>query len=197
MFNRKIIAVQTDWGGEYQKLHYFFVKCGISHHVSYPHAHQRNGSAERKHRHIVEVDLSLLAYASMPLKFWDEAFLVVAYLINRTPSKVTQFTTPLERLAKNLIIRPCVCLVVPVGRISVPTISTNFNSSPNNVCFWGLVIFIRDSNALRSPLAECISHVMSCLMKQFFPSPNSTLMPALAFVQRFPFSLKKFAKSEH
>ena len=34
----------------------------------------------------------------MPLKFWDEAFLVAAYLINRTPSKVIQFATPLERL---------------------------------------------------------------------------------------------------
>jgi len=98
IFNRKIIAMQTDWGGEYQKLHSFFIKCGISHHVSCPHTHQQNGSAERKHRHIVEVGLSLLAYASMPLKFWDEAFLAATYLINRTPSKVIQFVTPLERL---------------------------------------------------------------------------------------------------
>jgi len=52
-FNRKIIAVQTDWGGEYEKLNSFFTKIGISHHVSCPHAHQQNRSAERKHRHIV------------------------------------------------------------------------------------------------------------------------------------------------
>ncbi|KAK1646191.1 hypothetical protein QYE76_063996 [Lolium multiflorum] len=38
--------------------------------------------AERKHRHIVEVGLALLAQASMPLKFWDEAFLTATYLIN-------------------------------------------------------------------------------------------------------------------
>jgi histone deacetylase 1/2 len=50
--------------------------------------HQQNGPAERKHRHIVEVGLSLLAYASMPLKYWDEAFLTAVYLINRLPSKV-------------------------------------------------------------------------------------------------------------
>jgi len=73
-FNRKIIAVQTDWGGEYEKLNSFFTKIGISHHVSCPHAHQQNGSAERKHRHIVEVGLAILANACMPLKFWDEAF---------------------------------------------------------------------------------------------------------------------------
>ena len=65
----KILAMQTDLGGEYEKINSFFQKIGISHHVSCPHAHQQNGSAERKHRHVVEVGLSLLANASMPLKF--------------------------------------------------------------------------------------------------------------------------------
>ena len=66
-FDKKILAIQTDWGAEYQKLNAFFQLIGISHHVSCPCAHQQNGSAERKHRHIVEVGLSLLAHASMPL----------------------------------------------------------------------------------------------------------------------------------
>jgi hypothetical protein len=88
LFDRKIIAVQTDWGGEYQKLNSFFSKIGITHFVSCPHAHQQNGAVERKHRHIVEVGLSLLAHASMPLKFWDEPFISASYLINRLPSKV-------------------------------------------------------------------------------------------------------------
>lgn len=41
-FNRKIRAVQTDWGGggEYQALNSFFKRIGIAHHVSCPHAHQ-------------------------------------------------------------------------------------------------------------------------------------------------------------
>jgi len=69
LFDRKILAMQTDCGGEYHKLNSFFAKAGIAHHVCCPHAHQQNGSAERKHRHIVEVGLSLLAHASMPLKF--------------------------------------------------------------------------------------------------------------------------------
>ena len=66
--------------------------------MSCPHAHQQNGAAERKHRHIVEVGLSLLAHASIPLKFWDEAFLAATYLINRTPTKVLNFSTPFETL---------------------------------------------------------------------------------------------------
>jgi hypothetical protein len=40
--------------------------------------------------------LSLLAQASMPLKFWYEAFLAATFLINRTPSKVISYTSPLE-----------------------------------------------------------------------------------------------------
>lgn len=90
--------MQTDWGGENQRLNSFFQRIGIEHHVACPYAHQQNGSAEHKHRHIVEVGLSLLAQASMPLKFWDEAFTTAAYLINRTPSKVINYETPLLRL---------------------------------------------------------------------------------------------------
>ena len=88
-------------GGEYQKLHnQFFKNLGIAHHVSCPHTHQQNGSAERKHRHIVETGLALLAHASVPIKFWDEAFLTATYLINRLPTRVLDNLCPLERLFK-------------------------------------------------------------------------------------------------
>jgi hypothetical protein len=40
-FNRKIIAIQTDWGGEYEKLNSFSLQVGISHLVSCPHAHNK------------------------------------------------------------------------------------------------------------------------------------------------------------
>jgi histone deacetylase 1/2 len=39
-FAKKIVTMQTDWDGEYEKLHGFFQKVGITHHVSCPHAHQ-------------------------------------------------------------------------------------------------------------------------------------------------------------
>jgi hypothetical protein len=63
-----------------------------------PHTHQQNGDAECKHRHIVDMGLALLAHASIPLKYWDEAFLVVTYLINRTPTKILSHDTPLHKL---------------------------------------------------------------------------------------------------
>jgi hypothetical protein len=44
------------------------------------------------------VGLALLANASIPLKFWDEAFLTATFLINLLPNKVLDFDTPTERL---------------------------------------------------------------------------------------------------
>jgi transposase InsO family protein len=69
MLGRKIISLQSDWGGEYEKLDSFLRQVDISHHVSCPYTHQQNGYAEWKHWHITEMDLVLLAHASMPLKY--------------------------------------------------------------------------------------------------------------------------------
>jgi hypothetical protein len=107
--------MQTDWGGEYQKLSPFFERVGISHLVSCPHTHQQNGSAERKHRHIVKVGLALLAHVSMPLKYWDETFLTAVFLINRLLTPVLAHASPIELLFRSkpdysfLMIFGCAC----------------------------------------------------------------------------------------
>jgi histone deacetylase 1/2 len=147
MFDRKILAMQTEWGGEYQKLNSFFQRIGISHHVSCPHAHQLNGSAERKHRHIVEVGLSLLAQASMPLKFWDEAFMTATYLINRLPSRVINNQTPLERLLDQ---KPDYSVLRVFGCACWPNLQP-FNDRKlqfrsKNACFLGTVTCIKVSS---------------------------------------------------
>ena len=94
-FDKKIIALQSDWGGEYEKLNSFFQQIGIAHQVSCPHGHQQNGFTERKHCHIVEVGLALVANASA-FKILDEAFLDATYVINILPSKVINFHPPVE-----------------------------------------------------------------------------------------------------
>jgi histone deacetylase 1/2 len=98
LLSRKIIHVQTDWGGEYEKLHPSFHGLGISHRVSCPHIHQQNGTAERKHCHIVVTGLTLLAHASVPLCYWNDAFATACFLINRLPSRTIDMQTPLQRL---------------------------------------------------------------------------------------------------
>lgn len=62
-FNVKIKMLQSDWGGEYQGLTSYLRDCGIHHRVSCPYTPQQNGLVERKHRHIVEMGLALLAQA--------------------------------------------------------------------------------------------------------------------------------------
>jgi hypothetical protein len=42
--------------------------------------------------------LALLAHASMPLKFWDEAFLTAVFLIIRLPTPILAHASPVERL---------------------------------------------------------------------------------------------------
>jgi transposase InsO family protein len=167
LFDRKIITVQTDWGREYQKLHDFFSKIGITHHVSCPYAHQQNGSAEWKHRHIVEVGLSLLAHASMPKKYWD--------MLSSQP-----FTSLTERLAKYLAMKPLlsVCssknqttsismfLAAPAGQIFTLITIISSNSVHNIVFFLDSVAFTRGSSVLILNQDVSTYQEMSHLMKE-------------------------------
>ncbi|KAE8698983.1 hypothetical protein F3Y22_tig00110597pilonHSYRG01225 [Hibiscus syriacus] len=67
-FKTTILALQTDNGGEFH-----FLELGTKLRKSCPHTSQQNGVVERKHMHIVETVLTLLAQASMPLTFWSHA----------------------------------------------------------------------------------------------------------------------------
>lgn len=87
-FNCQIKTVQTDGGGEFQPLTSLLATQGIIHRLTCPHTHHQNGYVERKHRHVVETGLTLLAQASLTLKFWDHAFQAAAYLINTMPTTV-------------------------------------------------------------------------------------------------------------
>ncbi|KAF7802908.1 Retrovirus-related Pol polyprotein from transposon TNT 1-94 [Senna tora] len=90
--------IQSDWGGEFRSFTSFLKTHGIIHRVSCPYAHQQNGSVERKHRHITELGLAMLAYTSLPLSFWEDAFASAAYLINRLPSKSSSGQSPFSTL---------------------------------------------------------------------------------------------------
>ncbi|WMV53686.1 hypothetical protein MTR67_047071 [Solanum verrucosum] len=94
----KIKEVQTDNGTEFNLLKSHFLRNGIIHRLTCPYTSPQNGIVERKHRHIVETGLTLLAQASLPLKFWSNVFYSAVFLINRLPSKVIQFLSPQEKL---------------------------------------------------------------------------------------------------
>ncbi|CAA7055108.1 unnamed protein product [Microthlaspi erraticum] len=83
-FNKPVRSVRSDNGSEFMVLSSFFRSKGIVHQTSCVATPQQNGRVERKHRHILYVARSLLFQSHLPVKFWGEAILTAAYLINRT-----------------------------------------------------------------------------------------------------------------
>ena len=77
-------------GREYRKIQPILQELGIIFRHPCPHTHQQQGKVERKHRSIVEIGLTLLAQASMDLKFWWEAFVSATYLLNCLPTPVVE-----------------------------------------------------------------------------------------------------------
>ncbi|KAG8499624.1 hypothetical protein CXB51_006221 [Gossypium anomalum] len=73
-------------------------QAGILHRVSCPYMPKQNGVAERKHRHVVETGLALLAQANPLMKYWGYAFCSAIHLINRLPTPVLTGQSPYQRL---------------------------------------------------------------------------------------------------
>lgn len=73
-FSTKIKAMQCDNGGEYRPIVSIAQATDIKIKLICPYTSTQNGRAERKHRHVVEMGLTRLAQASLPLCYWVEAF---------------------------------------------------------------------------------------------------------------------------
>lgn len=105
-FNAPLKCLQSDSGEEFQALFSCLKQHGILFWLSCPYTYQQNGKAERKHRHLVEMGLTLLAQASMPLKYWCNAFQTSTFLIIRLPTATLQhsfpFKVPFNQKPKNL-----------------------------------------------------------------------------------------------
>ncbi|KAG7594088.1 Integrase catalytic core [Arabidopsis thaliana x Arabidopsis arenosa] len=119
-YNAKIKIFRSDNGGEYTS-HAFkqhLAKHGIIHQTSCPYTPQQNGVAERKNRHLMEVARSMMFHTNVPKRFWSDAVVLACYLINRTPTKILQDSSPFEVLNKNkpsinhLRVFGCVCFVL-------------------------------------------------------------------------------------
>ncbi|CAL8994835.1 unnamed protein product [Prunus brigantina] len=97
-FHVSVKVFRTDNGGEYvnHTLTQFFRDQGIIHQTTTPFTPQQNGVSERKNRQLLEVARSLMLDMSVPHHLWGHGVLAAAYLINRTPSRVLDFKTPLD-----------------------------------------------------------------------------------------------------
>ncbi|RZM22724.1 MAG: transposase, partial [Pedobacter sp.] len=97
-FSTKIQTLHTDWGGEFRGLGAHLETLGIRHIRSCPYIHQQNGCAERKHQHVVETGLSLLAQSTLPSEFWWDAFFTSTTIINVLPTPTLQNKSPSQVL---------------------------------------------------------------------------------------------------
>ena len=99
-FQKRIKVFRSDGAREYLSLSMtnLLKSHGTLHQQSCPHTHQQNGTAERKHRHLLDITRSLLISASVPKSCWAEAILTVALLTNITPSSSITNVTPYSLL---------------------------------------------------------------------------------------------------
>ncbi|PKU61453.1 Retrovirus-related Pol polyprotein from transposon TNT 1-94 [Dendrobium catenatum] len=99
-FNMTPKTLRSDGGGEYTSTEFttFLNTHGIQRQLSCPHTPEKNGVAERKHRHLLELTRTLLHASHVPNTFWAEALSTANYLINRLPSKSINLDTPFRRL---------------------------------------------------------------------------------------------------
>lgn len=99
-FNASIKCFQSDGGGEFmsQLFKEFLSRKRIKNMVSCPYTPQQNSLAERKHRHVVETAIILMAEANLAPKFWYHACAHATLLINRMPCKVLEMKSPYQCL---------------------------------------------------------------------------------------------------
>lgn len=77
---------------------------GILHETMCPQTPHQNGVAERKNRHILEITRALLIGSYAHETHWADAITYAIYLMNRMPSRVLSFRTPLAVLAYHTLL---------------------------------------------------------------------------------------------
>lgn len=99
-FGVRIKRFRSDNAKDYfnQTLSSFFRKEGIIHESSCVNTPQQNGVAERKNGHLLDVTRALLFHKNVPKHYWGEAVLIATHLINRLPTKVLNFKSPIDTL---------------------------------------------------------------------------------------------------
>ncbi|CAM8880974.1 unnamed protein product [Rhodiola kirilowii] len=118
-FFKKIKKFRSDNGSEFfnETLTNFFSEKGCIHQSSCVYTPQQNGVVERKHRHLLDIARALRLQASLPKVFWGDCVLSATYLINRAPSALLNFKSPMEILfgsppsLQHLRVIGCLCYV--------------------------------------------------------------------------------------
>lgn len=169
-FKTRIQCLQSDNGGEFRAFHSYLVAYGIEHKYSCPKTPEQNGRAE--------TSLTLLAHASLPLKFLHYAFHTTVFLINRMPTRILHLQSPFQVLFGKILnyhpFKVFGCLCYPYIRLynkhklSCRLVQCLFlGYSASHKGYFALMIFP----------AECILLGMSFFMNQCFPFNPQLSLP--------------------
>ena len=99
-FGEDIKGIRTDNARDFlnTELKEFLESEGIKHETSCPYTPQQNGLVERKIRDTVDKSRTLLIQGNVPINLWGFAVMTAMHLINRLPSKVLYFRSPIHLL---------------------------------------------------------------------------------------------------
>ena len=118
-FSAHVKILRSDNGTEYMSkdMSNYLHSNGILHQTSCVGTPQQNGISERKNRDLLEKTRAIMLQMNVPKAFWSYGALTAAYLINRLPSRVLDFKSPLEVLQdkipdiSHLKVFGCTCFV--------------------------------------------------------------------------------------
>ena len=118
-FSSQIQTLRSDNGTEYMShiMKQYLSTHGIMHQTSCVGTPQQNGVSERKNRDLLEKTRALMLQMNVPKRFWSQGVMAAAYIINRLPSRVLEFKSPLEVMKgrkidlSHLRVFGCICFV--------------------------------------------------------------------------------------
>lgn len=85
----KLKTLRSDNGKEFcnDAMKTYLREAGIQHQTTAPYTPEQNGVSERMNRTLVEKASCMMFDAKLPLKFWAQAIVTAAYIINRIPTR--------------------------------------------------------------------------------------------------------------
>ncbi|WKA00241.1 hypothetical protein VitviT2T_018620 [Vitis vinifera] len=118
-YSATIRILRSDNGGEYMHRDFknYFSHHGLIHETTCPQTPQQNGIAERKNRHILETARAILLGAHVPNHFWTDVVTTAVHLINRMPSRVLKFKTPLQALSTVISLPTALMLLITTQKV--------------------------------------------------------------------------------
>ena len=105
-FQTTIKILRSNNGGEFinASMKNFFSTHGLVHQTTCAHTPQKNGVDERKNRLLLKITRAIMLESHTPTYLWPEAVATATYLVNRLPTKILHFQTPLHCFSQTVSI---------------------------------------------------------------------------------------------